>query len=158
MDYTNRHHNNLTPDRSNYEFLHAMYGLVPGAEPFNPPTPAPTMAPIGAAGAPTLTGGSFADGNPGSVFGPGGNPGSNGGGNSPWSNPGSGGNNEEDEKEDKKEKKDGKDRDLQGYTNEWIQSVLEAARMQENAQEYESGEYEMQVAEGVVLRVHNLGA
>lgn len=50
MDYTNRHHNNLTPDLSNYQFLHALYGLVPGAEPYQPPTQSPTPAPTFAPG------------------------------------------------------------------------------------------------------------
>ena len=45
MDYTNNPNNNKTPDITNYQFLYALYGLVPGAAPYTPPTEAPSATP-----------------------------------------------------------------------------------------------------------------
>jgi hypothetical protein len=42
MDYTNNPKNNKAPDISNYQFLYELYGLVPGAAPYTPPTEAPS--------------------------------------------------------------------------------------------------------------------
>lgn len=36
---------NRKPDFSNYNFLFHLYGLVPGADPYDPPTAAPTVSP-----------------------------------------------------------------------------------------------------------------
>lgn len=42
MDYTNNPARNKQPDDSNFQFLYALYGLVPGAVPYTAPTAAPT--------------------------------------------------------------------------------------------------------------------
>lgn len=42
---TDNEEKNKTPDESNYNFLFQLYGLVPGAEPYDPPTAAPTISP-----------------------------------------------------------------------------------------------------------------
>lgn len=42
MDYTNNPQDNKTPDITNYQFLYELYGLVPGAAPYTPPTLAPS--------------------------------------------------------------------------------------------------------------------
>lgn len=46
MDYTHNEDKNKTPDSSNFDFLFRLYGLVPGSEPYDPPTPAPSFAPL----------------------------------------------------------------------------------------------------------------
>jgi hypothetical protein len=46
MDYTHNEDENKRPDSTNYEFLYQLYGLVPGSQPYNPPTSAPTNEPV----------------------------------------------------------------------------------------------------------------
>eukprot|EP00523_Entomoneis_sp_CCMP467_P017230 CAMPEP_0168803944 /NCGR_PEP_ID=MMETSP0726-20121227/260_1 /TAXON_ID=265536 /ORGANISM="Amphiprora sp., Strain CCMP467" /LENGTH=147 /DNA_ID=CAMNT_0008855771 /DNA_START=96 /DNA_END=539 /DNA_ORIENTATION=+ len=45
LDYTRDEANNRQPNFDDYDFLYQLYGLVPGAEPYNPPTAAPTDPP-----------------------------------------------------------------------------------------------------------------
>jgi hypothetical protein len=45
MDYTNNPASNKAPDATNFQFLYALYGLVPGAAPYTPPTQAPVSSP-----------------------------------------------------------------------------------------------------------------
>mmetsp|Transcript_27001 Transcript_27001/g.63249 ORF Transcript_27001/g.63249 Transcript_27001/m.63249 type:complete len:251 (-) Transcript_27001:1855-2607(-) len=154
MDYTNRHRDNLRPDRSNYEFLFALYGLVPGAEPYNPPTAAPTPAPTLAPNTGTSLGGGWNNqggtgntwGNPGSGANQGGNSGG-GTGNPP------GNTNDKEKEKDKKEKDKNKDRDLSVFDNEWLASAIDRAREEKHHGEHE---YEIELGDGILLRVHNL--
>lgn len=46
LNITDNEDDNKTPDSSNYDFLFRLYGLVPGAEPYDAPTVAPTFAPL----------------------------------------------------------------------------------------------------------------
>mmetsp|Transcript_15024 Transcript_15024/g.32740 ORF Transcript_15024/g.32740 Transcript_15024/m.32740 type:complete len:694 (-) Transcript_15024:169-2250(-) len=53
MDYTNNPEVNKQPALSNFEFLYQLYGLVPDAAPYAPPTPAPVVSTPAPAVAPT---------------------------------------------------------------------------------------------------------
>ena len=105
MDYTNRHSKNLHPDFSNFKFLHALYGLVPGAQPYAAPTTTPQVTAPTPAPAPPIGGGV----------------------NLPT-------NGNTDQKEDKKDKKDKGDRRIlhapDFVTDDWLNSVLKVAREQ----------------------------
>eukprot|EP00522_Entomoneis_paludosa_P012365 CAMPEP_0172455410 /NCGR_PEP_ID=MMETSP1065-20121228/12049_1 /TAXON_ID=265537 /ORGANISM="Amphiprora paludosa, Strain CCMP125" /LENGTH=639 /DNA_ID=CAMNT_0013207871 /DNA_START=388 /DNA_END=2307 /DNA_ORIENTATION=+ len=55
MDYTNNPEANKQPTIRNFNFLFQLYGLVPGAEPYEPPTPAPTPATVILPQSPTVS-------------------------------------------------------------------------------------------------------
>lgn len=46
FETTDNEDENKRPDIKNYDFLYRLYGLVPGAESYDPPTAAPTFEPL----------------------------------------------------------------------------------------------------------------
>ena len=155
MDYTNRHRNNLTPDASNYEFLHALYGLVPNASPFAAPTPAPvpTTAPVGMGSNTDIT-----PSTEGRGFGRSSNRSPN-----IRSNPAVRPSLQENEKESKKEqekKEEEDDRALeqvakrQGELPDWLMDAIQAARKQE----FEGESHRIELPGGFFLQIHQFKA
>ncbi|KAL7569443.1 hypothetical protein ACA910_009627 [Epithemia clementina (nom. ined.)] len=164
LDYTNRHANNLTPDSSNFQYLHAMYGLAPGAAPYNAPTPAPV--PTTAPPSPTSvfnqgsnpTGGSGGSGNTG-----------NGGGGSGSGNTGNGGftttnqqqpsqtqdeNQEEEDNNNEENDKKEKDNRKLNELPDWLLDAIQEAREQELHGESHS----IPLPGGYVLHIHQYKA
>ena len=138
MDYTTRHRNNLTPDASNYQFLHALYGLIPGATPYTAPADqfasAPTQAPVSTSSFGQTTGGS-------------------GGFVPPPPRPPQNNQKEEKEKEKEKEKKEKDDRRLEELPG-WLLEAIREAR----EQEFEGEERAIQLPGGYALLIHQYKA